>query len=64
LELAKSRVAPTLIRFTRLVLDAPIDLLNIPFHSRPIVSEGLRKAEEESGLVGFEFDPIMMEVVA
>ncbi|TAE26128.1 MAG: hypothetical protein EAZ92_11135 [Candidatus Kapaibacterium sp.] len=62
-EYAKAQVAPPLIRFTRLVLDAPIDLLKRPFQATPIVSEGLKKAVEESGLVGFEFEPVRMEIV-
>jgi hypothetical protein len=62
-EHAKAQAAPPLIRFIRLVLDAPIDLLLIPFTATVIVSEGLRKAVEESGLIGFEFEPITLEVV-
>ncbi len=62
-EHAKAQAAPPLIRFTRLVLDAPIDLLLIPFTATVIVSEGLRKTVEESGLTGFEFEPITLEVV-
>lgn len=62
-EHAKAQVAPPLIRFTRLVLDVPIDLLKIPFQATPIVSEGFKKAVEESGLVGFEFEPVRMEIV-
>lgn len=62
-EQAKSLSYLPLFTPKRIALNSPIDLLKMPFRASVIVSEKLKDAIEAYPLVGFEFEPINLEVV-